>query len=290
MSFALLFALLAPFMYAMTNVLDKYILAHRVRRAWGYIALTGLVNIAFAVIVGLLLDWSEVAPSALLFPIIAGVVGGLQTYCYLLVLHKEDVSYMLGFMFLYPALIAVASYFLLGEIIALWGYLGMLLILVGAVLLSIRFGKVKGGAGWWLIAGMTVLTAANVFLIKVSSSAIPALQGTVALSAAFGVTLLASVAHPRVWREFSKELHNVHWAAISEAFTMVGIACMFFAMALPATIVASLAGIRPLIVLMMERFVDTFGRRISRDHLLLPKLVPILLIVLGVVLIYATAP
>jgi hypothetical protein len=56
---------------------------------------------------------------------------------------------------------------------------------------------------------------------------------------------------------------------------------------IPATIVTTIGAIQPLVVLFCERLVDVFIGKISRDHLLARKLIPISLIALGVALIYS---
>jgi hypothetical protein len=69
-------------------------------------------------------------------------------------------------------------------------------------------------------------------------------------------------------------------------------AVIFFFLAvaeLPVTIVASIAAVQLLYVLVFERIIDTFLGKISKDEYLLPKLGAILLIVVGVILIYAAA-
>jgi cytochrome c biogenesis protein CcdA len=56
---------------------------------------------------------------------------------------------------------------------------------------------------------------------------------------------------------------------------------------LPATIVSSIGAIQPLTVLFFERLFNKRFGGISRDTVLIKKLVPIILIVIGVILIYS---
>ena len=56
-----IFALLSPLIFALMNIMDKYVMAHKVKRAYGYIIIGGAVNLVYGVAVGLFLPWQNIS-------------------------------------------------------------------------------------------------------------------------------------------------------------------------------------------------------------------------------------
>lgn len=289
MQYGILFAIISPILWALMNVFDKYVISQKVKSSLSYTAIVGLTNLMLAIIVGSFLDWSNIAANDLLFPILAGIMLGCAAFFYVLIVEKEDISHAVGIIYIYPLIVALLSYVFLNERIALWGYAGVGLVILGAVLLSSRIKKVHLEVNIWFLIAIIFVSGFDEFFVKISTDKISIWQGIIVNNISLGLTLLCGLFHPKIRKNFLPELTNIRWEIISALLAFGGIATIFFAMAeLPATIVSSIAAIQPLFVILFERVTDQLIGKISKDHLLLPKTFAILLIVIGVALLYAT--
>ncbi len=287
MTTALVFALLAPLVWGVMNVLDKYVVSKKVRHPIGFAIVAMLMNLLFGALLALFLDWSAVSLRDVLFPAAAGVLLGLEFFFYYFLLRKDDVSHLIGFVYVYPLLIVLLSFFFLNEVLNLAGYLGVFLILSGAVMLSLRVQKLKLRVGAWMIGMMVVIVASYEFLIKVATTELPVLNGVAIDAIAIGLTSVPLLFYSKTFRAFLAEVRNAKWAVATELLTFSAVACTYFAMeGLPATFVASVGAAQPLAVVALENIVARHVGRFEHDHKLLPKLGAIVSIVAGVALLY----
>lgn len=287
MDYGILFAILSPLFYALVNMFDKYTVSHRVSSPIGYTVVVGLVNFLLATIIALFLDWSSISLNSILFPALSGILIGIAAFFYILLLQKEDISHMAGLFYTYPILVAILSFAVLNEKLSVLSYAGVGLIIIGALLLSLRIKQVRLETSAWFILVVIITTALNEFFIKIATSSIGVWQGIIVNNAFCGLTLLCSVSKKSVRTKFLLELRNVPFEIISASLVFGGVSTLFFAMTqLPATIVSSIAAIQPLAVLVFERITEQFIGKITKDKRLLHKAGAIVLIVVGVMLLY----
>lgn len=285
-AFPLACAILGPFFEAMMNVTDKYVISHKVQRPSSFAVVEGVVNLCFGLVLMAFLDWSAVSSFRdILFPVIAGVIFGSQFLVYYYLLAEEDVSNVIGVIYLYPILVALLSFIFLGERFPWITYAGIGLVLVGGVLLSSNAASLKRGFIVWLMVLMVVLVALHEFFIKVATNELPALNGLAVGLVSIGVTLLAGLLHKPTRLGVGTEFKNLKWAVCGEGLAMGGLAAIYLAMAgLPATIVSTIGATQPLILLFLEKGIHASGIPLCSDVRLLTKLIPISLMVLGIVL------
>jgi len=283
----LIFAILSPFFWGLMNVLDKFVIMHKVKNPISFAFIAGMVHLAIGILLALFLGWHgftirELWPAAL-----AGILLGSQFYFYYLMLAKEDVSNIIGFVYFYPIIISILSFLFLHEVLSVYSYIGMALIIAGVISLSIRTKKIKLKLGIWMIVSLIFVVALYEFFIKVSTINLPELNGIAVNSIFIGLALLPVLLHKKTRGCLAFELKNIKWAALNESFTFLGIATTYFAMkGLPATVVSSLAATQPLIVLFIEKAFHKAGLHICSDQKLAPKLISISLIVAGILLLY----
>src|SRR3989344_5903806 len=120
-----LLAIFAALTWAVLNILDKFVISHRIRNLLSYGVMVGIANLTYVVILASFLDWSPVGLQDLLYPTLAGLLIGGQLCVTFFLFAKEDASYIQGFSFTYPILVALLSYFFLTEALHLQGYIGM---------------------------------------------------------------------------------------------------------------------------------------------------------------------
>lgn len=284
----LICAICSPFFEALMNITDKYVISRRVRKPMSYAVVEGAVNLALGLLLALCLDWSVVSSyKVLLYPSIAGVIYGLQYYLYYHLLAREDVSTVVGLIYLYPVIVALLSFFILGEKFSLITYGGIALILVGGLMLSLKGRSFKGGAGLGYMAAIIILVALFEFIMKLATTELPVLHGLAVMLICIGLTLELALFHGETRRGVPVELKNLNWVVLGNSLALGGMSTLYFAMAgLPATIVATICATQPLAVLFLEKLFHSLGITMCRDERLLAKLVPVTIMVCGIIMLY----
>ncbi len=287
MNYAFFLALLSPLFWAATNLIDKYIISRKVTNEITYLPVFGLANFIFGVVLALVLDWSVIHPSMLFFPAIAGIAYAVGTVFYLRLLKREDVTHVIGLVYLYPVLVAVLSFIFIGEQLSWFGYLGMALVLMGIFLLYTRMKKINLQTSIWFIVAVIFSSALQEFMIKLGTTTISPWHGLAISEVVLGCCLSLFLFSKNIQKNSIQEFKNLPYAFLSVVFVFGGIGTLYFALtSLPVTVVSSVAAIQPVAVLMFERALATKLRIPVKDRMLLPKLGAIILIVGGVMLLY----
>lgn len=283
----LIAAIASPIIFGFMNVFDKTIVSHKVKKPLTYTSIAGLINLFIGIILAIFLDWEGITLNSMIFPVLAGILFGVQFYLYFIILSKEDISHIIGILYIYPIIVAFLSLLFLNEILSIYGYIGMFLILAGVLMLSGRLKKIKLKVGVWMLIMMILTVGFSEFFIKIATNNLPELNGLAINSIFIGLTIIPVLLFSNVRKHFKQEIKNFKWAFISEVLTFLGLGTLYFAMkGMPATVVSSLSATQPLAVLFFEKIFHKFGADICRDVNLWAKLIPIVLIVIGVILLY----
>lgn len=138
-------AILSPLVLAVVNLLDKIATDQRVRNTLAYTAYIGVVEIVVGAVECACVPWDNVhAGNAVLFvwPVVSGVAYGLFMYIYFFAMRITDASVLVGLMYIYPAVVCVLSYAVLGEMLGAMGYSAVAVLLLGAIVLSLDLPRV----------------------------------------------------------------------------------------------------------------------------------------------------
>jgi drug/metabolite transporter (DMT)-like permease len=135
-------ALIAPFLWSIVNHADKYLLSKYFKRGGVgalmlFSTLFGLVVLPIAFFMAsdvLLLD-----PKSITLLIVASIANALAITLYLRALQEEETSVVVPIFQLVPFFSYILSYFILGEKLELVQMLGGILILFGAIAITIDF-------------------------------------------------------------------------------------------------------------------------------------------------------
>lgn len=138
-------AILSPLVLAVVNLLDKIATDQRVRNTLAYTAYIGVVEIVVGAVECACVPWDNIhAGNAVLFvwPVVSGVAYGLFMYIYFFAMRITDASVLVGLMYIYPAVVCVLSYAVLGEMLGAMGYGAVAVLLLGAIVLSLDLPRV----------------------------------------------------------------------------------------------------------------------------------------------------
>ncbi len=285
-SLPLLAAIISPFAWGFMNSLDKYVVAHKIKSTTSFAVLGATINLIFGIIIASLSNWQGIEAAQLIPSAIVGILWGVIFYAYYKVMSKMDASYMIGFVYLYPIIVAGLSFFILNERLSVAGYIGMIAIMMGILLLALRAREKKMGGGVWLIIIMIVLTALYEFLIKVSNIKLEWNNGLAVTLIFLGLTLMPLIFKKEVRMNLKKELKNAGYSLMNELLGLIGMLTTYYAMTnISATIFSSIAAGQPLTAMFFEKILHYKYGKMTMDEKLLPKLIAIILIITGVIIL-----
>ncbi|HLC53270.1 MAG TPA: EamA family transporter [Candidatus Nanoarchaeia archaeon] len=289
-SISWVFALLGPFIWGFMNTIDKYIVSHKAKSPLSFAVVAGIINIVFGGILALFLSWKGISYSALTFSALAGAMMGLQIYWYYSALKKADASYVLGLYYIYPIMVVVLSVLFLNEVLSWTSYIGVLLVVAGATMITTRLKRIRMKLGLFALIGLMITGALSEFFVKISVDSLPLWHGIAVTNVTLGVCTLPLLFRRSIREKLIGELKNIRYGVLSEVFTFAGILSWYFAMQdLPVTIVASVSAAQPLAVVIFERMAHRKFGKITRDLSLKSKLIPLLFIVLGIIILYVSS-
>lgn len=264
-------AIVAPFLWAATNHIDKYLLSKYVRG--GGIGSLVIFSCLFSTVV--LPVIAVIAPSVLqvsklniVFLIILGVINTLAVLLYLYALHEERASIVIPFFQLIPVFGFLFGYVMLGEVINLFEGIAAALIIFGAILLTIEFNGEKVQIRTKVVTYMTI--SAVLFALHGVLFKFVALEESFSLSIFWeyvgllvtGIFFLFFIKPYR--NEFLSLIGRNGFAVISlnfinESLVLIGNLVTAFAFTVaPVVLVLSVAGFQPLFVILIELIIILF--------------------------------
>jgi len=132
-------ALIGPFMYALTNHIDKILLEKYFKN--NGVGTIILFSSIFSVVVLPFLFFIDktvldVGGLQIIVLLIVGILGALVLWCYLLALKNEEVSVAIVFYQLMPVFGYILSYFILGETLTNLQIVAMVIVILGTAIIS----------------------------------------------------------------------------------------------------------------------------------------------------------
>ncbi len=194
-------ALIGPFLYALTNYIDKILLEKYFRSSGiGTVLLFSSLSSVFALPFFLLMDRTVLDVSLVNVFILAikGILGVGVLWCYLIALRDEETSVVIVFYQLVPVLASILGYFILHEVLTRMQLIAMAIIILGTTIIAFE------------------IDLENHFKLRKKSTIIPMLGAS--LFWALGGTIFKFVAlEENLWR-------SLFWENLM--FVLVGI-CIF---------------------------------------------------------------
>lgn len=297
-------ALGAPFLWALVNIFDQYLVekfSTGTRGSGGLVLFSSLIGIFAAALIGFFTE--GVFSISTLDKILLVITGGITIawiILYLFTLEIEDVSSVVPWFLTIPVFGYILGYFFLGETLSGKQLFGSLIVLFGALLISVDFSGEKRSFKWRSSLYMTVaciLVAISGIIFKYVASGesfwISSFWEYAGLGF-FGILIYFFI--PKYREEFA--LMNKEGGArifalnsLSEILTIAGNLLTNYALLLaPVAMVFLVGSFQPAIVLWLTLLSTKFSPSIAQENMslkvLLPKIVSILIIIAGSVFLF----
>jgi len=159
------FAVAAALVWAVVNIIDKYILTR-----WAHPALVvlvlGVVGLATSGLIYVFRGFSSLDFTHIGIALIAGAVYALASILYFTAAQREEISRVAPLFHLAPLFVAFLAAIFLGEVFGPYLYLGIILLFAGSALLTSRGISLRPGAHLWPMVASAVSFAVHLVLIK----------------------------------------------------------------------------------------------------------------------------
>jgi uncharacterized membrane protein len=149
------------------NIIDKYVLSKWIREPFVILIIVGIIGLIAAGGIYFLYGFQPLSNINVFLALSAGILHLVAYAFYFKALKIEEVSRVVPLFYLSPVFLLFLAAIFLGEIFTPLKYLGVILLVIGAMLISLKnFSTISfGKAFYWMICSALFL-ALNSILIK----------------------------------------------------------------------------------------------------------------------------
>lgn len=297
-------ALGAPFLWALVNLSDQYLVekySTGERGSGGLVLFSSLIGIFVAVAIGIFADGVfAISNIDKLLLIITGGITIAWIILYLFALEIEDVSSVVPWFLTIPIFGYIFGYIFLGETLSVNQIIGSVVVFVGLLIIVKDFTGERKAFKWrpalYMLAACLMVSISGIIFKYVTVGEnfwVSSFWEYVGLGA---IGFLIFVFIPKYRREFM--LMNTQGGMRililntgSEIITIVGNLLTNFAILLaPVTMVYLVGSLQPAIVLALTLFTTKFFPDIAREDMtarvLVPKIIGIVIIIFGSIILF----
>src|SRR3989344_80180 len=162
----ILFSILSAFSYALLVVIEKYLITKLTNKPILLLIFMSFMGFAAGIIIYILKGFSSLSFVYILLALFNGGVYILASWLFFEGLKLEEVSRIVPLLFFSPLFTALFSFIFLGEFFTPLQYFGVLLLVIGAVLVSIKNFRINFGKYFWLLITVAALVSINYTITK----------------------------------------------------------------------------------------------------------------------------
>ncbi len=290
-----IFALLAPIIFAVCNIIDKYVLTKKLKDPTSYNILALSLNVIPLATLPFFIRIS-LGFSAFL-AIVNGFVLSGMFIIYNKAIMKEEATRIISLMYTQPIFVALFSLIILGEQQSLQKYLGIIILIASAILISYNRTKGKFHLSYAILliliyavmsSLMKILTKYALYNVDYWGFFFWSIVGNF-----IGISLLVAV--PLIRRRLTKQVIKLDkrtWLFIlaSDVFWWFGSIIFFIALSIGyVSLTVALMSIQPLAVFILTLILTIHRPKVLREEIsrgnIILKLLAIILIFIGSYLI-----
>ncbi|PIU98266.1 hypothetical protein COS61_02345, partial [Candidatus Wolfebacteria bacterium CG03_land_8_20_14_0_80_40_12] len=155
-----IFSILAALCWAIVSIVDKYVLTKWVRKPIVPVMILGIIGLLASLFIYLFHGFSPLSYLNIIWAFVAGVLYILSMLFYFKAAKIEEISRIAPLWYLTPVFVLILAAIFLGEVFPLIKYLGIFLLVTGAIIISLKnLEKISiGRAFWFMILASLVLS------------------------------------------------------------------------------------------------------------------------------------
>ena len=265
----LLPAIASPFVYALVSIGDKWILSSLKLRIESFNLFVGVVQLLVAVILLLALGIPNAPFEAIASAFAGGLLWGISLILLFWTLRREQIGRVVPVSQTSPVFAAILGVVFLGEHLEWWGWLAVMLVVAGAVIVSAEPRQIlSGGLSkiYIYVAFGAMLVGLTQVLLKHSSEDLSVWHNMSIRGIGLFMTLALPVLRPSVVRDLGIVLSRRKTAVPLLVVEGIGpiFGNLFLLLALangPVTLVSAVLGSRPVFILSITLIFAPLAKR-----------------------------
>ena len=260
----LIIALLVPMFYAIANISDSFLINKSFKNPVTLIFYAYLFEIIFIPIV--FLFYHPGFPPILLLPIffLLGATNVLYLYPYYKGLKEDDTSTAVSFFGLGRIFIPIWAFLIVGERLSLVEYIGIIFIIIGSVLLSMK-GSLKNikfsKALFYILLAAFVTSFEGILLKYLFEHGVSVATGAAGEMIMSFLFVLLFLFHRgtrlNIVKDFSIFKQKIHLLFVEESATFIAFFTGSYALSIaPVSLVKSIGALTPFFILLYAKLFD----------------------------------
>ncbi len=295
----LFFALLTPFFWALVHVMDSHCVENVFEKPWMGVVIgattSACVYLAFLPFFLFFIDFALPSPGILLLGLVAGGLIQISQAFYFKALSYSDVGVISAYWNLTPAILPIASYFVLSSVLTPLKYLGILILILTSVAFCLIDTNLETRwRAFFLMLAASILQVGALIMEDIVYSETSYFVGFYSVISGLIIAGLLPMAFKRARSRFSKNIHILRPALkfffIIEICNLVALATSQRAIdlgipSLVAAVETTVPGYIFVMSIILYATASKFGDKEALTKLP-TKLALVTVMVIGVVLVY----
>jgi drug/metabolite transporter (DMT)-like permease len=290
-------AIASPFVYALVSIGDKWILSTLKLRIESFNLFVGGTQLIIALAILVILGLPDAPFESIASAFGGGMIWGLALILLFWTLRSEEIGRVVPVSQTSPVFAAILGVVFLGEHLAWWGWLAVLLVVAGAAIVSADPQKIMSGGFkkvyLWVVLAAALIGIAQV-LLKISSEHLGVWHNMSIRGSGMFLTLALPVLRPSVVKDLVTFITTKRTAIpvlITEGIGPIfGNGFLLLALANgPVSLVSALLGTRPIFILLITLAFAPIAKRALNEQFsrtdVVTKVVSTVAVVTGVVII-----
>lgn len=270
----IIFAIIAPALYAVSTYFDKFLISKKVRDPMLLTIITGITVFLGAFLIFLLNGFGTIPYWQILMLIGAGIMSEIALIPYYKAMSLDDASRIIPLFQIVPVLVLIFSYLFLGEMLSLNEFGGFVLILAGGFMLSLRelnlkIFKFRPAIGYVALTALFYAIPAITFKYVVITQNFWETMAYTFAGTFAGSVLLFWIYIKRFLVQF-KEISSGTWLVVgsNELIYFFGNVSRFYAVSLgPIALVSVIGGTTPFFVLLFGLIISLWFPYIVKEDI-----------------------
>lgn len=264
--------IIASFILAIVHTLDKYILTKWVKNPLVSVLVLGMIGLIGGSVVYFSRGFLPLTPFNIFLALIAGLCYLFSVIFYFKALKIEEMSRVVPLYYLSPLFVLIFAALFLDEIFNFLNYLGIFMLMAGAILISSRsFVKITFNRAFWWMMLAVVTWSANLILVKylLNFTDYWTIFAWIRLGGFLGMIPLLCIYFPELARTVRKHGKRVLVAmSLSETLTLVSILLVTIAASVGyITLVEALSALETFFVLVIAVILSVCQPSIIKEEL-----------------------
>lgn len=291
-----LFVILATLLWCCGNIIDKHVFSNYIKRPIIGTIVFSIIGLIFSLSI-FSYNFDLMPPLHIALSFMVGFLFIFGIYLYLKSLTIEELSRVIPLFYFAPIFTLILATIFLGEMFVPLQYLGIALLISGAILISIRFGQsITFSKAFWFMIGsalsVSIGTVTIRYLITQGENFLTIFAYTRLGLFIFMIPLLLLYASQfrRIIKTHGKKV--VAFMSVSSTFNLGASIAVFAALSFTAgyaSLVSALTSVQPLFILIIATLISFYYPKILHEEIkgsiIALKAAAIALIVIGAFLV-----